>query len=416
VSEIKPLAEQDYEAFVSISGNAYPAFKIASEADRQRLIQRLHARNDDPISHVYGLYRDGALLGGMILFDFTMQLLSVKAPVGGVGMIGVDLLHKKEKVAYELVQFFLQYYRARGVALATLYPFRPDFYRRMGFGTGAQISQYRVRPADLPPGSPREHLVYLRADDKQLLRACYNRCLSRTHGLMEKSDLELSSMFDNVENRIIAYRRGDDVLGYMVFTFTSGHAQNFTINDLIVKELFYETPAALAELFAFLHSQADQVRRVIFHTQDEDFYHALRDPRNETGNMVPQVSHETSTQGVGIMYRVIDMPGLFRLLAGHDFGGQSCRLKLTVRDSFFPENSGSSTVCFSRGRPEIVDGGQHDVEVGLDVADFSSLIMGSARFRSLYNYGLADISEPSAVDTIDRLFRTEAKPVCTTPF
>jgi len=416
VSEIKPLADQDYDAFVMIAGNAYPTFKVATEEDRRRMVERLRARNDDPISHVYGLYREGQLLGGMILFDFTMQLLSVKAPVGGVGLIAVDLLHKKEKVAYELVQFFLKHYKARGATMATLYPFRPDFYRKMGFGAGTQMSQYRVRPADLPTGPSKQHITFLRADEKELLRDCYNRCLERTHGLMEKSDAELRGMFGNPEQRVVAYKRDGLVRGYLTFLFRPGHEDNFTINDIVVQEFFYETPEALSELFTFLHSQADQVRRVIFHTQDEDFYHALRDPRNETGNMVPQVSHETSTQGVGIMYRVIDMPGLFRLLAGHDFGGQSCRLKLNIRDSFFPENSGSSTVCFSRGRPEIVDGGQHDVEVGLDVADFSSLIMGSARFRSLYNYGLADISEPSAVDTIDRLFRTEAKPVCTTPF
>jgi predicted acetyltransferase len=223
-------------------------------------------------------------------------------------------------------------------------------------------------------------------------------------------------MFGSREQRVVAYMRDGLVRGYLAFAFRPGHADNFTINDIVVQEFFYETPEALSELFTFLHSQADQARRVIFHTQDEDFYHALRDPRNETGNMVPQVAHETSTQGVGIMYRVIDTPGLFRLLAGHDFGGQSCRLKLSIRDSFFPENSGSTIVYFSQGRPQVVDDGEYDAEVGLDVADFSSLIMGSARFRSLYNYSLVDISEPGAVDTLDRLFRVERKPVCTTPF
>jgi predicted acetyltransferase len=416
VSDIRPLDDGDYDAFVTIAGNAYPAFKLATAEDRQRLADRLRAQNDDPIIHVYGLYRDSVLQAGMILFDFTMQLLSVRAPVGGVGMIAVDILHKKEKIAYDLVQYILRHYRARGATLATLYPFRPDFYRQMGFGMGTQMSQYRVRPADLPKGPSKRHITFLQADEQELLRDCYNRCLARTHGLMEKSNRELSGMFSNPELRVVAYKRDGRVEGYLAFSFKSGHAENFTIHDMFVRELYYETPEALSELLTFLHSQADQVRRVIFHTQDEDFYHALSDPRNGTDNMVPQVAHETSTQGIGIMYRVIDTPGLFRLLGEHNFGGQSCRLKLDIHDSFFPENEGSTIVHFRQGRPEVVEGGDYDLAVELDVADFSSLIMGSVRFRSLVQYGLATISDSSMVDAIDRLFRTERKPMCTTPF
>jgi hypothetical protein len=104
-------------------------------------------------------------------------------------------------------------------------------------------------------------------------------------------------------------------------------------------------------------------------------------------------------------------------LSDHDFGGQDCRLKLAIRDSFFPENDGDTLVRFSGGRPSVRGAGDgYDVEVSLDIADFSSLVMGAVRFRSLYDYGLAEISDPGAVAAIDRLFRVEQKPICTTPF
>jgi predicted acetyltransferase len=415
LSEIRLLEEADYAAFVTLAANAYPAFKLASEEDRERIRQRFLTRSAEPTNHFYGLFRDQRLIGGMILYDFTMRLLSVKAPVGGVGTIAVDLLRKKEKVAYELMQFFLRHYRARGATLATLYPFRPDFYRQMGFGAGAQLSQYHVQPSDLPRGS-KEQIVFLRADQSELLRDCYNRIMERGHGLMEKSDIELSGLFNNVANRIVAYMRDERVLGYMVFSFKPGEQDNFLVNDLVVRELFYETKEALASLFGFLHSQADQVRRVVFNTQDEDFYHALRDPRNGTGKLLPDVYHESNTQGVGIMYRVLDTPGIFTLLRDHNFGIEDCTLKLMVRDSFFPENDGSTILQFRQGRPSVQTGGEYDIEIALDVAEFSSLLMGAVRFTSLYNYGLVEISDQSEVDTIDRLFRTERKPICTTPF
>jgi len=415
VSKIRLLEEADYAAFVTLAANAYPAFKLASEEDHERIRQRFLTRSAEPTNHFYGLFRDQRLIGGMILYDFTMRLLSVKAPVGGVGTIAVDLLHKKEKVAYELMQFFLRHYRARGATLATLYPFRPDFYRHMGFGAGTQMNQYRVQPSDLPRGS-KEQIVFLRTDQKELLRDCYNRVMERGHGLMEKSDIELSGLFNNVANRIVAYKPDERVLGYMVFSFKPSEQDNFLVNDLVVRELFYETKEALAGLFGFLHSQADQVRRVVFNTQDEDFYHALRDPRNGTGKLIPDIYHESNTQGVGIMYRVLDTPGIFMLLRDHKFGVEDCTIKLTIRDSFLPENDGSTILQFREGRPSVQTGGEYDIEIALDVAEFSSLLMGAVRFTSLYNYGLVEISDQSEVDTIDRLFRTERKPICTTPF
>ena len=112
----------------------------------------------------------------------------------------------------------------------------------------------------------------------------------------------------------------------------------------------------------------------------------------------------------------IDVPRVFGLLKERDFGGQTCRLKLTVEDSFLPENAGSTLLCFEEGRLRLLDDGPHDVEVRMDVAEFSSLLVGTVNFRSLYRYGLADISEPGYVGVVDQIFAVKDKPICTTPF
>jgi len=64
----------------------------------------------------------------MILYDFSMNVHNHLMLAGGIGLVVVSLLHKKEKVAREMLRFFLHYYRDRQVSLVTLYPFRPDFY------------------------------------------------------------------------------------------------------------------------------------------------------------------------------------------------------------------------------------------------------------------------------------------------
>ena len=144
--------------------------------------------------------------------------------------------------------------------------------------------------------------------------------------------------------------------------------------------------------------------------------HLLLDPRNASASLFESIHHESNLQGLGLMYRVIDTSGIFNLLQERDFGGQTCKLRLTIKDSFLPENAGDTFLCFDGGRLRLVEDGDADVQVRLDVAEFSSLLVGTVNFRSLYKYGLADISDPGYVGVVDRIFAVQDKPICTTPF
>jgi predicted acetyltransferase len=212
----------------------------------------------------------------------------------------------------------------------------------------------------------------------------------------------------------VGYEKDGRVLGYLVFTWEL--SDHFIVHDLHVKELMAESQKALLELMTFLNAQADQVRFVIINTQDEHFAHLLTDPRNDSGRFIPDVYHETNTQGVGLMYRVIDVPGLLERLQPHDFGGQTCTVRLIINDSFLPENAGSTVLRFERGQGRRVDNAPPDVEVGLDIADFTSLLVGTINLSSLLRYGLAHISDPAYIPTLDRIFHVYEKPICTTPF
>ena len=415
MSEIRILTADDLDVFVDIFCEAYPGIEPASEEERVRLKERLRGLCEkEPTATYYGLFRQGRLLGGMRCHDFTMNLLHTRVPAGGVGQVAVALLHKKEHVAKEMMSFFLNHYRENGAPIVLLYPFRPDFYKRMGFGYGTKMNQYRIKPSALPKGPSKAHLRYLGEDDRRALLDCYTRVVDRTHGMIDKSDYELTRLMTNARYRIVGYEEDGRVLGYLAFVFERG--EDFIRNDIHVRELVYETPAVLSELLTFLHTQADQIRTVILETQDEFFHHLLLDPRNDSASLIPSVFHESNIQGVGIMVRVVDVPGVFRRLSERDFGGQTCRIKLTIGDSFLPENAGSTCLCFEGGRLRTMGEGECDVEVRLDVSEFSSLLMGAVNFKSLYRYGLAGISDPGYVHVVDRVFAVEDKPVCTTAF
>lgn len=415
MSEIKLLEAGDFEVLVDIVANAYPGWKLSPD-DQERLTQRLiKAQAEDPTVNCYGLFRKGQLLAGMRLHDFRMNCLGIRIPAAGIGLVAVHLAHKKEHAAKELIEFFLHHSRARGAAMAMLHPFRPDFYKQMGFGYGTKMNQYHVPPAALPRGPSKENVRFLGEEDKQALLDCYHRFVDRTHGMMEKTPYETQRLMQNPNQRVVGYEQDGEIRGYLVFTFETG--ENFLLNDIAVREFIFETPQALSELLTFLATQADQIRYIVFRTQDECFHHVLLDPRNRgVTTVIPDAYHETNIQGVGIMYHVLNTAGIFEQLQDHDFGGQTCRLKLTVEDSFFPMNAGSTVLQFQSGRVHSAEDGAHNVEICLNVSEFSSLLVGAVGFRRLCAYGLATISDPAFVATVDRLFAVRDKPVCTTPF
>ena len=55
----------------------------------------------------YGVFRDGKMVGIYRNFDFTMNVRGNLVPAGGLGMVAVDLTHKKEHIAKEIVESFL---------------------------------------------------------------------------------------------------------------------------------------------------------------------------------------------------------------------------------------------------------------------------------------------------------------------
>jgi predicted acetyltransferase len=285
----------------------------------------------------------------------------------------------------------------------------------MGFGYGTKRSLYRIRPEDFPRGAGQTRLTFLTEKHRKAVEACYARFVWSHHGLMERPGYRWSELFGSPNLKTVGTWREGGLTGYLTFQFEKGRDGHFLSNDLLVRELIYDSPEDLRELMRFLHIQADQIDRIILYTQDEFFHFLVRDPRNDSNNLLPQVYHETNTQGVGIMYRIIDVHRFFTLVEEHDFCGMTCRLKIVLEDSFFPENGGSYFVDFEEGHATKSRERVSDVEIKLDVADFSSLVMGAVKFKALHDFGLVKTSDERFVPKLDQLFAAP-KPICFTEF
>jgi len=410
---VKPISQENLEDYINIATSAFPGMGIDTPEDRQIFLDRLLAIEDDPIRSIYGYFRDNRLLVGMILYDFTMNVHDHLILAGGVGLVVVSLLHKKEKVAKEMLLFLLQHYRKKLVPLITLYPFRPDFYKRMGFGYGAKINQYRIDPAAFPRSGFKANIRYLTLDDSAEVLNCYNRYAASTHGMILGMHRVIDSYFSSADRYVVGYVEDEQVRGYIYFKFET--KDDFPLNELVIQEFIYETKEALKQLLNFLHTQLDQVNRIVLNTHDNSIHYLLGDPRNDSNHIIPPVYHETNTQGIGLMYRVLDVGLLFEALKNHNFGGQSCKMLIKLRDTFFPESAGSTIIHFEEGQVYL-NRDNYEVAVEMDVSDFSSMVMGVVEFEKLHQFNRAQLSDQDYVDVVTRIFRSDRQPVCLTRF
>lgn len=414
--QIRELTTLELDESITITANAYPGLELTNRANRTRYRERVAQLEMEPTAHSLGLFEEGQMRGVMRWFDFRMNFFGTQTLVGGIGGVAVDLLHKKEKVAAEMVQAFLRHYKEAGSPLAALYPFSPDFYRRMGFGHGTPMHKYRFSPASLPKGPSKEDLATLNKSDGERLHACYERYFRRTHGIMARRPDYWERILSEPTIQVIGVNKEQRLSGYCSFTFEDGGHDNFLSHSIHLRELIYESAEDLSQLLTFLHTQADQSETISYNTQDGSFFYILQDPRMNPGAILPHVvAHESSTQGLGIMYRVLDMLRLFEVLEGHDFNGVSCHLQIDLSDSFFPENAGSTLVEFIDGRAKVSPNVSPEVVLSLDVADFSSLVLGVVKLRKLVEYGLATLSDDAYVGRLDRLF-SGPEPICLTQF
>lgn len=415
--EIREVTEEELPEFLRITSQAFPGMRVVTADDHLRMQERLRRIMDEPIVHFLALFQEGEMVGVMRAYDFTMKLRSVRTLVGGLGGVAVDLRHKREHVAYDMVQYFHKMYRAKGACLTALYPFRPDFYRRMGYGFGTRMNRFVLDPTTLPGNGRKDKIDYLHASDKDALHACYDRLVERTNGLIELPPHVLDGLFSDAATLIVGCRSGDELTGYLLGRLVPTRDDNFLANDLEIRALVYDDPDTMGQLLAFVRSQADQVGRVVWETQDEMVPFLSSDPRNGSGNLLAGLWHETNTQGTGIMYRVLDVGRVFDVLAGHDFGGVSCRLAIDIEDTFLPANAGRTVVYFDNGQAQVKDPADPvDVTLSLEAGNFASLVTGSISLRQLLDYGLARLSEPAYAARVRRLFFTEQKPWCMTHF
>lgn len=414
MSEIKMIPLNDIEALYELRRDTYPSIIGSTNESREQGIEKLHKIQHRRGVRFYGYYDQNELQGGMRLFDFTMNLYGRNTLVGGIGSVSVNLLHKKEKIAKKLVESFIQSYREKGASFVFLYAFRHDFYKKMGFGYGTRSYEYQVCPSSFPRGKSKQHLMFAGKSEMDLLLACSHREAEKNHGMIERMREHFETYVNDENKKIIAYKKGDSILGYLVFSPERVERQNLLVSNFVIHEWVYENADVLREFITFLHSQADQFERVIFETQDRDFFYLLDDPRNHRNRVSASLFHESHIAGVGMMVRVIDPRKAIMEVQNRQFGIDSFVVHFKVIDEFLGETT-EVNIAFRDGRCALSDE-RSEVEITIDIAEYSSLLFGSISFEKLYRYGLLSLSDEAYAERLIDLFGDTKVPMCTVLF
>ena len=396
--------------------DAYPVLGIRDADALANYVERMRLRARDPETRVVAAERAGDLAGGMFLYDYRMNVRGRDALTGGVGGVAVGLTHKRRGVARALIRWYLDDYRAKSATFAALYPFRPDFYRSMGFGYGTPTQRYRFAPDALRDEGARGTARLLGAGDADAVVACYERVRKNSNGLIAKHLPALRRTLADRAFRHVGIVDDDGTLrAFMqtnVVTAPEGVANR---NVLAVRDVTYEDEAALAALLGYLRAQRDQFAEVAIESQDDAFHLVSRDPRDGSDiQIAPPAVHRVAERGLGIMYRILDVPRAFSHLAPVE---TPFALRVEVEDPFFPATAGTWTFRFGRYAGPQQDEDVHpDATLRIGIADLSSLVVGSVDLRALVRHRLATIEPYALLDRADRAFRPELRPVCTTRF
>lgn len=405
----RQLSTADVPEFAEIMHQAYPTRGFTPESKDGLTRWATNAIEKWPPNDLWGIFLGESLAAAMGTLRFETNVRGALIPTWGAHMVGVGLPFKRQGLAHELIHHYLVEARRQGFTLASLYPFRVDFYKKMGFGHATQWHQYRIKAASFPSGGGTEHLVQLTptAEDRAGVLACYNRFLAKTHGAVSKLDPSMWGWI-NPNTRVIAYRPGDQIQGYLVYKFDLTNSPKY---DLEVAELVWETPAALGALLTFLHNQQDQAERVMINTPEDQLHLLVSDPGNGHVGAYESDRIQLSVTGVGAQFRVIDLPGLMRLLEGRRIGYGTCTAQINLRDDFLAENQGQTLIRVEEGVVVPAGDRRPDVELTIGVGEFSSLLMGGVDLFTLHRYGLASLTDDEQLARLAGMFAAPYRPI-----
>lgn len=416
---IRLLKQEDMDQAASIVSMAYPGMNISQDTQQAAFVERmtLEQATDNDLRY-YGLFKEENLVGLYRLHDFLGNVNGKIIRQFGIGMVAVHFFHKKERVAFQLLQHFHELASIEKVPLVSLYPFNVNFYKKMGYGYGPTRYQYKLKPSSFPSGGDKQRVLFLSPANEEEIVRLYNEYAMSHHGMINRTWSERNLIKKKASYYAGVYEE-DKLVGAIAYSLQPVKDSHFLHHELIVYEWFWTKPNAFVDICTWIHSQQDQVDRVVIRTHDESFMYQLEDPRNDSNSMIPSVYHEVAQVGSGLMYRLISIEEFVKQSNFNSLNRpkEDVTINIYVNDTFSPQQQGGYNLTYNGDSWEIeritITPATADLTISID--DLSSWWMGCVSLEKLSQYGKVGVSDWYARE-LDCWFKSYTKPVCLTSF
>ncbi|HPF16944.1 MAG TPA: GNAT family N-acetyltransferase [Thermotogota bacterium] len=407
----RQLRENEIVDFIHLRNHVYPAFTAVAQDMEQTVGRYQQFFTKETVTPIGAYSEDQKLLGVMILFDFIINYRGVPVKTGGIGGVGVDLAYKKQHICRDMIQYGLRHFLKKEIYSSVLHPFRVDFYKKMGYGLLSPFYKYRVPTQRIPGGDHSEQVDFLNETDIPAIAECYNEHFHNTNGEIKRNMDWPKAMLKNQNNIVVGYKEGEKLMAYAICTPVKLSDNNFLRYDLKVNEMITLNCAGRKAIMGFLRNQADQFENVLFYTQDDTFYQPFDNPADESKALFPFANHAMACASTGLMFRILDTSAFFgslKDLPHHEEGAIVCLFE--INEPFIKGKTQS--VKLSVGENGFCQTKQPEqLTISLSIQDFSAMVFGAVPLKKLVEYGLAESSDQSLMQTVsNRLFNCE-KPV-----
>jgi predicted acetyltransferase len=350
----------------------------------------------------WGAFDAGTVVGTAGTFD-----LSVGTPGGGsLPMAGLTLVtvrptHRRRGILRELVRLHLDDARARGFAISGLWASDAPIYGRFGYGVAAYCDVLEIANAGTLQIAPRD-LDALEPIDETLARAVlpaiYARATADRPGALRRSDvwwrerrfLETPWARGGAsKRRHVVARRGDELVGYVVYRQRGKFTDGVPDGRLEINELLAVDARAEASLWQFALN-VDLFPTVAWWNMPAD-------------SALPWLVHDMrrvkTRRADSLWLRIEDVPAAVSARGYHDDGA----LRFAVDGATYEltAEAGRGQCTRTAARPALELSGQ----------SLASLFLGCTSATQLARADLVR-GDAAAIATADRLFASRVAPWC----
>jgi predicted N-acetyltransferase YhbS len=331
----------------------------------------------------------GTPVGACKLYRLRQRLGGTTLPMMGLAGVAIAPEHRRGGVGRTMCREALRLGRERGDVVSTLYAFRPDYYRALGWGLTGALHVYRFHPEMLPAGEPAGVRLGT-ATDIRGMAECYARMLARAHGPIERTGAMWQHHLGGGRAHSFVLDEGG-VRGYLLARYGPGASREQRV--LHITELIADDAAAYDALVGWISRQRDLWRNVSYDAwPDEHFALRLRDPRTPGHRHGRGLWDPTARVMRGPMLRLLDVRAAFERRA--EWGASPpVRFRVEPQDSELPDNNLPFEVDHDGLHTAIRDGaGTPPARLAAGAAALAQIYAGELPVSAAIRFGVAEAS------------------------